>query len=78
MQGALAALQSVTSILAPMIYTAGLFSYFTSENAPIQLPGAPFFLGSLSIAVGVTIVARTFRRFPPNEESAPEAETATP
>ncbi|MEM9408766.1 MAG: TCR/Tet family MFS transporter, partial [Acidobacteriota bacterium] len=28
-QGALAALQSVTSILAPMIYTAGLFSYFT-------------------------------------------------
>lgn len=68
-QGALASLQSVTSILAPMIYTAGLFSYFTSPAAPFQLPGAPFFLGALSIAVGVSIVARTFRRFPPTEQS---------
>ena len=63
------------SILAPLIFTTGLFSYFTSERAPFQLPGAPFFLGAVSITVGVAIVARTFRRFPP---SSPDTESPDP
>ena len=69
-QGALAALQSVTSIFAPLIYTAGLFAFFTSERAPFELPGAPFFLGALCILLGVVLVTRTFRRFPPEQPPA--------
>ncbi len=69
-QGALAALQSATSIVAPLIFTAGLFSFFTSEAAPIQLPGAPFFFGSLCIALGVVLVIRMFRRSPEEPEEA--------
>ena len=45
-QGALTSLMSLTSIVAPLVFTAGLFSYFTSPGAVWHLPGAPFLLGS--------------------------------
>ena len=38
-QGALTSLMSVTNIVAPLFFTAGLFSYFTSEHAVIELSG---------------------------------------
>ena len=63
-QGALTSLTSLSSILSPLVFTAGLFSFFTSAAAPIILPGAPFFLGSLLFLVSLTLLVRLFRRLP--------------
>ncbi len=63
-QGALTSLMSLTNILAPLIFTAGLFSYFTSEHAVFQLPGAPFLVGSALLFTALIIVQRVFGRLP--------------
>jgi DHA1 family tetracycline resistance protein-like MFS transporter len=62
-QGALTSLMSVTNIAAPLFFTAGLFSYFTSEHAVIELPGAPFLVGSALMCMALIVVRRVFRRF---------------
>lgn len=54
-QGALTSVMSLSSILAPLLFVSGLFSYFTSDAAPFTLPGAPFFLGTLCF-VGAWVV----------------------
>ena len=64
-QGALTSLVSLTAIVAPLVFTAGLFSYFTSERAIVELPGAPFLLGALLCFAGVIATVRLFRRVPP-------------
>ena len=63
-QGGIQSLMSLTSIAAPLIFTAGLFSYFTSASAPIELPGAPFLLGAVMYALAFWSVLRLFRRMP--------------
>ena len=63
-QGALTSLISLTAIAAPLLFTAGLFSYFTSARAPVQLPGAPFLLGAALFAVSLVLLVRLFRRLP--------------
>jgi MFS transporter, DHA1 family, tetracycline resistance protein len=63
-QGSLTSLFSLTSIFAPLIFASGLFSYFTSSQAPFRLPGAPFFLGALFNLISVGIVYAIFQRFP--------------
>ena len=63
-QGGIQSLMSLTGIVAPLIFTAGLFSYFTSASAPVQLPGAPFLLGALMYALAFWSVLRLFRRMP--------------
>ena len=72
-QGALTSLISLTSIAAPLLFTTALFGYFTSDAAPLLLPGAPFFLGSLLILVSLLQLLRLFRRQP---EATPAAEAA--
>ena len=66
-QGALTSLISLSSIVAPIVFTTGLFSYFTSDAAPIWLPGAPFFLGALLFLASLIVVVRLFRRIPATE-----------
>jgi len=63
-QGGIQSLMSLTSIAAPLIFTAGLFSYFTSAGAPVQSPGAPFLLGAVMYALAFWSVLRLFRRMP--------------
>lgn len=63
-QGALTSLMSLTNIIAPLLFTAGLFSYFTSERALFELPGAPFFVGFVLLVLALVIVRRVFRRIP--------------
>ena len=63
-QAAFTSLTSLTAIFSPLIFTAGLFSFFTSAAAPLILPGAPFFLGSLLFLVSLTLLVRLFRRLP--------------
>lgn len=63
-QGALTSLVSLTAIFAPLIFTAGLFSHFTGEHAPLRLPGAPFLFGAALCAAALLLLARLFRRIP--------------
>ncbi|MEE2791587.1 MAG: TCR/Tet family MFS transporter [Acidobacteriota bacterium] len=63
-QGGLTSLTSLTAIFSPLIFTGGLFSFFTSEAAPIHLPGAPFFLGALLVGLSLLVLIRLFRRLP--------------
>ncbi len=63
-QGALTSLMSLTNIIAPLFFTAGLFSYFTSQHAIIHLPGAPFLVGSGLLLTAWIIVQRVFHRIP--------------
>jgi MFS transporter, DHA1 family, tetracycline resistance protein len=74
-QGGLTSIISLSSIFAPLIFTTGLFGYFTSETAPFKLPGAPFYLGALLNLVAVLLVVRAFRRYPSEQSSEiPEAQ----
>lgn len=68
-QGALTSLLSLTSIIAPLVFTTFLFSYFTSSAAPFLLPGAPFLFGALLNLIAVIIVVNVFRKFPPKATS---------
>lgn len=68
-QGALTSLISLTNILAPLIFTAGLFRYFTHEGTRIRyngepFAGAPFLFGSLLLLVALGILYRVFQKFP--------------
>ena len=63
-QGALTSLIGLTSVVAPLIFTTGLFGYFTSRSAVFPLPGAPFFLGSGLLLVAAFVLSRVFARFP--------------
>jgi DHA1 family tetracycline resistance protein-like MFS transporter len=58
MQGALTSVMSLSSIVGPLLMN-NTFAYFTSEKAPFILPGAPFFLGSLLMAVALIIAYRS-------------------
>jgi DHA1 family tetracycline resistance protein-like MFS transporter len=64
-QGSLTSLFSLTSVFAPLIFASGLFSYFTSSQAPFELPGAPFFLGALFNLISLLIIFYVFQKFPP-------------
>jgi DHA1 family tetracycline resistance protein-like MFS transporter len=62
-QGALTSLQSLASVIAPLA-AGGVFSAFSGSGAPLELPGAPFFLGAVLLLAGLLWAARTFRRHP--------------
>ncbi len=64
LQGALSSLQSLTGIAGPIIATA-LFSYFTRENAPIQIPGIAFLLAAALNALALVIALRVLAKLPP-------------
>jgi len=61
-QGSLTSLLSLSAVIAPLIST-GLFGYFISA-APLSVPGAPFFAGSLLMAAALLVMVRLFRRHP--------------
>ena len=62
-QGAITSLLSLTGVIGPLIAT-NVFSYFISANAPIELPGASFFLGAL-FSLGAMFLAQwLFARLP--------------
>lgn len=75
-QGTLTSLMSLTAIVAPLISTQ-LFSYFTSDGAPLDLPGAPFFSGALFMGLGLFAAFLSFRRYPEPSPSPPVEGLAT-
>jgi MFS transporter, DHA1 family, tetracycline resistance protein len=58
LQGALTSIMSLSSIIGPLVMN-NLFFYFTHSNAPVYLPGAPFFLGSVLMATSAVIAYKT-------------------
>lgn len=62
-QGALTSLTSVTNVIAPLFFTSFLFKFFTSDAAPIKIPGAPFLVGSLLLVIALFIAISVFKRF---------------
>ena len=63
-QGGIASLVSLSNIVAPLLFTTGLFSYFTSDERDHPIAGAPFLAGSLLLFIAILIIGRVFRRFP--------------
>ncbi|WP_051329746.1 TCR/Tet family MFS transporter [Niveispirillum irakense] len=70
-QGALASVQSLTFIFAPLI-GAELFARFTATGATVPIPGMPFYFGGAMLVLAVFIAAWALRRTPtPTPVSAP-------
>jgi DHA1 family tetracycline resistance protein-like MFS transporter len=60
LQGAMTSLQSLSMIFGPLAMSP-LFNYFSSDEAPAQIPGAAFFLAGLLTVIAL-VVARLARR----------------
>jgi DHA1 family tetracycline resistance protein-like MFS transporter len=61
LQGALASMTNLTSIVGPPIWT-GLFGYFVSPGAPVIIPGAAFFVASLVFLAAFVLAPRWLAR----------------
>jgi len=62
LQGALTSLASLTGIFGPLIGTE-LFSIFTRASAPVQMPGAAFYLAGVLNVVALAIAIRVLSRY---------------
>lgn len=60
LQGAITGTMSLAAIIGPYVMN-NLFFYFTHSNAPVYLPGAPFFLGAFLMATSFVIAYRTLQ-----------------
>jgi DHA1 family tetracycline resistance protein-like MFS transporter len=61
LQGSLTSLISVTAIIGPLVMT-NLFSYFTSDKAPILFPGAPFVLGGILMLMSSVVAYKSLKQ----------------
>ncbi len=61
LRGAQTSLMSLCSIIGPLMMT-NLFAYFTSKNAPVQWPGAPFWAAALLILMSLGMLWRLLRK----------------
>lgn len=61
LQGAITSLISFTAVISPMMMTQ-LFGYFTSAEAPVYFPGAPFLAASFTSLAAVLVFAAVIRR----------------
>ena len=62
-QGAMASLISLAGIIGPTLYT-GAFALFIGDQAPVQLPGMPWFIASGLLAIALGVALRRLRRVP--------------
>lgn len=67
LQGALTSLISATSIFGPLLMTY-LFAFFTSTNAPVFFPGAPFVMGALLTIISILFAMRSLAKFSRHED----------
>jgi MFS transporter, DHA1 family, tetracycline resistance protein len=61
LQGSLTSLTSATYIIGPIIMT-NLFAYFTSVQAPVHFPGAPFILGGILMLSGSIVAYKSLHK----------------
>lgn len=69
LQGVLASLHALSMIVSPLVMT-GIFAAFTREGAEVYLPGAPFVLSLVLMALSLVIFLRR-----PREASQPASDT---
>lgn len=67
LQGAIASVQSLTNIFAPLMLTQ-VFHYYTSPAAPVYFPGAAFALAAVICAISLLPLMRGLARAPKLEE----------
>jgi DHA1 family tetracycline resistance protein-like MFS transporter len=60
LQGALASIGGVTSIVAPVLLTT-VFAYFTGANAPVYFPGSAFLAAGVMLALAALVIVRLDR-----------------
>jgi len=60
LQGALASIGGITSIVAPVLLT-NVFSYFTSAGTPVYFPGSAFLAAGAMLALAALLVMRLDR-----------------
>jgi DHA1 family tetracycline resistance protein-like MFS transporter len=60
-QGTLASLMSASAIVGPVMMT-NTFYFFTHKEAPFQLPGAPFILGSFLMLLSTILAYYSLRK----------------
>lgn len=82
LQGIMASMMSVSSILGPLLMT-NLFSTFTRSNAPVYFPGAPFMAGAILTVISLALCVRSLLKYhtpakQPETEAEVVAETVTP
>jgi DHA1 family tetracycline resistance protein-like MFS transporter len=70
LQGASSSVQSVSQLLGPFLFTL-TFAYFIGARAPMQLPGAPFFLASALVVLAIVIAAGTLSGAKPHGDKTP-------
>ncbi len=68
LQGALTSINAVAAILAPLVMTQ-LFFFFTHDNAPVSLPGAPFLFSALFVLGAMAIFVPVRRNLPPKDQN---------
>jgi DHA1 family tetracycline resistance protein-like MFS transporter len=68
LQGATASVQSVSQLVGPFLFTL-TFAYFIGEQAPMKLPGAPFFLASVLVLLASVVAAGTLSRARPRVQA---------
>ena len=79
LQGIMASMMSMASIIGPLLMT-NLFSVFTKSSAPVYFPGAPFLMGAVLTIISLLLCIRSLVKYhtpvvqPRTEE---EAITAT-
>lgn len=61
LRGGITSVVSITSIFGPLLMSYS-FAYFTSDNAPIRLPGAPFWLGAILILISLIMIYYTLSK----------------
>ena len=63
LQGIMASVSSVAMIVGPLLLTQ-TFTYFTSDSAPLYLPGSAFWLAALLTLAALIIFFQQIRRLP--------------
>ena len=58
LQGAVGSMSGLVAILSPPFMTQ-LFSYFSSEQAPVHFPGAPFLAAAILTVLALALLLRT-------------------
>ena len=71
LQGGFASLMSLASIFGPLVMT-GLFSYFTSTQAPVYFPGAAMVLGAVLTLISAILARRTLKLHHVQEPAMPK------
>jgi DHA1 family tetracycline resistance protein-like MFS transporter len=77
LQGAIASVQSLTNIFAPLMLTQ-VFHYYTSPAAPVYFPGAAFALAAIICTISLLPLMRGLKTAPKLEEQPPDPVGETP